>query len=439
MASKLGIIIGREYTERVRKKSFLITTILMPLLMVALSSMPALVMMFSEHDTTTLAVIDRTGVIGQQLDDEEATKFVLVNVAVDSAMKMDNVDGVLDIPASVLRSNGTIRLYTHDASSMTLESDIRHQINSIIENERLKKYDISNLDEILKDVNSDVTIQNFRIGNALNEDDVEQSSTLVSFIIAYGLTFLLYMCILIYGQMVMTSIIEEKTNRVLELVVSSVKPTQLMFGKIAGIGLVAVTQIVIWGVLITLFSIFVLPFMIPAEVMGDVNALNAGTLDVSTMKSDIDMVQAIAMLSNVGFMVSIFLWLFVFLVGGFLLYASISAAIGASVDNIQDTSQLQWISTVPIILGMIFSMMAAQEPNNPVAIWTSFIPFTSPMVMMARLPFGIPTWQVAISAVLVYLTFLATVWCAAKIYRVGIFMYGKKPTIKDLIRWVQYK
>ncbi|MDE6248142.1 MAG: ABC transporter permease, partial [Paramuribaculum sp.] len=249
MASKLGIIIGREYTERVRKKSFLITTILMPLLMVALSSMPALVMMFSEHDTTTLAVIDRTGVIGQQLDDEEATKFVLVNVAVDSAMKMDNVDGVLDIPASVLRSNGTIRLYTHDASSMTLESDIRHQINSIIENERLKKYDISNLDEILKDVNSDVTIQNFRIGNALNEDDVEQSSTLVSFIIAYGLTFLLYMCILIYGQMVMTSIIEEKTNRVLELVVSSVKPPQLMFGKIAGIGLVAVTQIVIWGVL----------------------------------------------------------------------------------------------------------------------------------------------------------------------------------------------
>ena len=134
MASKLGIIIGREYTERVRKKSFLITTLLMPLLMVALSSMPALIMMFSEHDTTTLAVIDRTGVIGQQLDDEEATKFVLVNVAVDSAMKMDNVDGVLDIPASVLRFNGTIRLYTHDASSMTLESDIRHQINSIIEN-----------------------------------------------------------------------------------------------------------------------------------------------------------------------------------------------------------------------------------------------------------------------------------------------------------------
>ncbi len=439
MASKLGIIIGREYTERVRKKSFLITTILMPLLMVALSSMPALIMAFSEHDTTTLAVIDRTGVIGRQLDDQEATKFLIVDVPVDSAMKMENIDGVIDIPASVLTSNGTIRLYTHDASSMTLESDIRHQVNTIIETERLKKYDISNLDKILDDVHSDVAIQNFRIGNALNEDDAEQSSTIVSYVIGMGLTFLLYMCILIYGQMVMTSIIEEKTNRVLELVVSSVKPTQLMFGKIAGIGLVAVTQIVIWGVLITLFCIFVLPFLIPSEVMGEVNAFNAGTLDVSTMSNDIDMVQAIAMMSNVGFMINIFVWLFIFLVGGFLLYASISAAIGASVDNIQDTSQLQWISTVPIILGMIFAMMAVSEPNNPVAVWTSFIPFTSPMVMMARLPFGIPTWQVAVSALLVYATFLATVWCAAKIYRVGIFMYGKKPTIKDLIHWVQYK
>ncbi len=437
--NNLNLIIGREYAERVRKKSFLITTILMPILMVALMAIPTLIMAFSEHDESHIAVIDRTGIIGQQLVSDEATKYEVMNIGLDSALQISDIQAVLEIPASAIKKNTTIRLFSNEPSSVSLESDIRHQVNSIIENERLKEYDIENLSQILEDVKSDVTIQNFRNDPENESEDNEQSSTMVSYMIAMALTFLLYMLILIYGQMVMTSIIEEKTNRVLELVVSSVKPTQLMLGKITGIGLVAVTQIVIWGVLICVLSTFVFPMILPEDVASEVTALNSGSLDPATMANDISMIQAVAMLSNVGFLIHLFVWMLVFLIGGFLLYAAISAAIGAAVDNIQDTSQLQWISTAPIILGIMFAMVAASDPNSNVAIWTSFIPFTSPMVMMARIPFGIPEWQIIVSAVLLVITFIATVWCAAKIYRVGIFMYGKKPTIKDLIHWMQYK
>lgn len=437
--NNLNLIIGREYAERVRKKSFLITTILMPLLMVALMAIPTLIMAFADHDETRIAVIDRTGIIGKQLTSDEVTKFELMDVTLDSALMISEVDAVLEIPASAIKSNSTVRLFSNEPSSVSLESDIRHQVNSIIENERLKQYDIENLSKILEDVKSDITIQTFRNDPETDAEDNEQSSTMVSYMIAMALTFLLYMLILIYGQMVMTSIIEEKTNRVLELVVSSVKPTQLMLGKITGIGLVAVTQIIIWGVLICVLSSFVFPLMLPKDVASEVAALNAGSLDPATMANDLSMIQAVSMLSNVGFLIHLFVWMLVFLVGGFLLYAAISAAIGAAVDNIQDTSQLQWISTVPIILGIMFAMAAATDPNSSLALWTSFIPFTSPMVMMARVPFGIPEWQIIVSAILLFLTFIATVWCAAKIYRVGIFMYGKKPTVKDLIRWMQYK
>lgn len=437
--NNLNLIIGREYAERVRKKSFLITTILMPLLMLALMIIPTLIVAFSDHEESTIVVIDRTGVIGSQLISDDITKYEVTDIALDSALKIADVSAIVEIPASAISVNSTVRVFSNEPSSMKLESDIRHQINSIIENERLKQYNIDNLSKIMEEVKSDIIIQTFRNDPESDSDDNEQSSTMISYMIAMALTFLLYMLILIYGQMVMTSIIEEKTNRVLELVVSSVKPTQLMLGKILGIGLVAVTQIVIWGALIALLSAFVMPMILPHEIAADVAAINAGSFDPSTLNYDIDMLQAIAMLSNISMIFHLFGWLLVFLVGGFLLYAAISAAIGASVDNIQDTSQLQWISTVPIILGIMFAMVACNDPNSSMAIWTSIIPFTSPMVMVARIPFGIPEWQIFLSAIILYITFIATVWCAAKIYRVGIFMYGKKPTVKDLVKWMRYK
>lgn len=253
------------------------------------------------------------------------------------------------------------------------------------------------------------------------------------------MAFILYMFLLMYGQMVMTSIIEEKNNRVLELVVTSVKPMQLMLGKILGVGLVAVVQVVIWGVLLCLISAFVVPAILPESITQQVDMLNAGTLDAAAATTDIDLLQAISVLGSVWFIAKLFGYILLFLVGGFLFYASIFAAIGSAVDNIQDASQLQSFAVLPIIVGLIIGMAAAADPNTPLAFWSSVIPFTSPMVMLIRIPFDIPGWEIWVSVAALYLSFVLMAWFAAKIYRVGIFMHGKKPSLKDLIRWANYK
>ncbi|MDE6460608.1 MAG: ABC transporter permease, partial [Paramuribaculum sp.] len=338
-------------------------------------------------------------------------------------------------PEGVVSDNKSIRLYSNGASSLSLESGITDKVNTIIESIRLKSYDIDNLDEIMNKIHSDVKLQSIRT----DKSEDEQSSTELSYFLGVILTFLLYMCLLLYGQMVMTSIIEEKNNRVLEIVVSSVKPTQIMLGKILGIGLVAVTQIIIWGVLIAAMSAFVLPALTPPEMAAEMAALNTGNLDAASATTDIDLLQAMSVLGNVGYIIQLFVLLILFLAGGFLLYSAIYAAIGSAVDNIQDAGQLQSFIIFPIIIGIIFGMTAAGDPTSPLSMWMSFIPFTSPMVMMARIPSGIPGWEIAVSLVILYASFLAAVWIAAKIYRVGIFMYGKKPTFKDLIRWARYK
>ena len=248
---------------------------------------------------------------------------------------------------------------------------------------------------------------------------------MVSFFIGLIMTFILYMFLIMYGQMVMTSIIEEKTNRVLELVVSSVRPMDLMLGKIFGIALVAVVQIVIWGVLLCAMSLFVMPAVMPT--------------DAAAAGADPELMAAVQHYSSVGFILSLFGYILVFLIGGFLFYASIFAAIGSAVDNVQDASQLTSFAVIPIVIGLLVGMAAGNDPNSQLALWGSMIPLTSPMVMLMRIPFGIPAWQIWVSVAVLYVSFVFMVWVAAKIYRVGIFMYGKKPNIKDLIRWARYK
>lgn len=435
MATKIGIIIGREFKERVHKKSFIITTLLMPVFMLAMMAAPALIMMMSSGETRNILVVDESGIIAQNLKSSEETTFTPVSVPLDSALADSDASGVLYIPEEVVSGNKSIRFYSNGASSLSLESGITDKVNSIIESVRLKSYDIDNLDEIMKKIHSDVKLQSIRT----DKSEDEQSSTELSYFLGVILTFLLYMCLLLYGQMVMTSIIEEKNNRVLEIVVSSVKPTQIMLGKILGIGLVAVTQIIIWGILIAAMSAFVLPALTPPEMSAELAALNAGNLDAASATTDIDLLQAMSVLGNVGYIIQLFVLLILFLAGGFLLYSAIYAAIGSAVDNIQDAGQLQSFIIFPIIIGIIFGMTAAGDPTSSLSMWMSFIPFTSPMVMMARIPSGIPGWEIAVSLIILYASFLAAVWIAAKIYRVGIFMYGKKPTFKDLIRWARYK
>ncbi|MBQ9077899.1 MAG: ABC transporter permease [Muribaculaceae bacterium] len=437
MDSKIGIIIRREYLERVSKKSFIISTLLMPLLMLGMMVAPALIATFSTPSVKTIAVVDNSNLIGHNLESNDEVKYLSTDVPLDSALADSDIDGVLFIEENIMTSPTGVRLYTNGPASISLEQDITSQIENILETEKLKSYDIEDLDKILDAVKSDITLQTFR--NDQDSEDTVASSSMLSYITGMLMTLLLYIFLLLYGQMVMTSIIEEKNNRVLEIVVSSIKPAQLMMGKIVGIGLVAVTQILIWGVLISAISGIILPNIMPAEVMNEVNAYNNGTIDVTTAANDTEMLHAISTLSDVGYVLGIFGYLTLFLIGGFLFYSSIYAAIGSAVDNIQDAGQFQSIVVFPIIIGLILAMSAINDPNSTMATVMSMIPFTSPMVMMARIPFGIATWEIITSLIIVYVSFVVMVWLAAKIYRVGIFMYGKKPTIKELIRWINYR
>lgn len=435
MTSRTGIIIGREYMERVRKKSFIITTLLMPLLMLAMMVVPVLITEFSESDTRRMVIVDDSGMIAGQI--KNTSEFTVVEQEGDwrSMLEDGTAEAVLLIPENAVDNSAPLQLYTSAPSSISLESNIVDQVNSIIEDQRLKAYNIDNLQSIVDAVKSDISLRS-RQFDADNAD--KESSTMLSYVLGVLLTMILYMCLLLYGQMVMTSIIEEKTNRVLEIVVSSVKPMQIMLGKICGIGLVAVTQILIWTVLIAAMSAFLLPAILPAEMASEMAAMNAGA-DMAGASTDIAMLQALDMISDVSYILRLFGLLLLFLIGGFMLYAAVYAAIGSAVDNIQDASQLQSVVVFPIIFGIIFGMAAASDPTSSFSVVMSMIPFTSPMVMMARIPYEIPVWQIVASLLILYASFVAMVWVAGKIYRVGIFMYGKKPSVKELVRWMRYK
>ena len=436
--NKTSIIISREYSERVKKKSFIITTILVPVLMLALSVLPTLIIVFAgSGETKTVAVIDDSGLILQNLTDNEEVRYIAAEGTQEELLSADEIYGLLVIDRNIVKRPSGVKLLTPNASSLAVENNITSQMEKIIETEKLKSYDIDNLDQILDNVKTSVTLQTLRTDE--NGEEGESQSAAISSAIGTLLNFLLYMFLVLYGSLVMNSIIEEKNNRVLEIVVSSIKPTQLLIGKIIGVGLVAVTQIIIWVAIVLCITTMILPAVMPADIMNEVTALNAGSMDISNSSIDQDMAIALGMFTNVGYVLELVGYLFLFLVGGFLFYASIFAMIGSAVDNIQDASQLQMLGIVPVIIGLVSSMAVIPNPNGLYAIIMSMIPFTSPMVMMARVPFDIPAWQIVVSIVLLYLSIFFMVWIAAKIYRIGIFMYGKKPTVRDLIRWARYK
>ena len=435
--SQIGIIIEREFNERVRKKSFIITTLLMPLLVVALMVAPSLVMIFATGDTRHVAVIDHSGVIAPSLESGSEVVFEPTDLSVDDARKnLTDIFGVLEIGSDILSNPNDVKLYTNTSSSMLVEDNIRSQIADIIEREKLKKYDIHNLPEILKEVETTVSIQTFRNDG---EGDSEAQSSVISTGIGFVLGMVLYMFLIIYGGMVMQSVIEEKNSRVLEVMVSSVKPFDMMMGKILGVAAVAAVQVLIWGVLICGVSALAMPALIPSDIMQNVEAMQQGTLNMAQTDMDMDMLRAIGTATDFGYLATIFVWLLLFIIGGYLLYSALFAAIGSSVDSVQDAQQLQTPVMMPIIFSIIIMMTILNDPNSTLAVWCSYIPFTSPVVMMARIPSGVPVWQIVVSLAILYATFVAAVWFAAKIYRVGIFMYGKKPSFRELWKWVRYK
>ena len=438
--SNVSIIIQREFNERVRKKSFIITTILMPVLMIVLMIAPALIMEYSRGEQKTIAVIDDSGLVAPQLQSNEELRFEPTDLTTEEARRsLTDRFGVLYIGSDILENPSDVKLYANASSSLSIESNITGQIEDILEAEKLKAYHIDNLQQILDEVKTTVTLQTFRNDKSQEAESQAQSST-VATAAGYILGFVLYMFLLIYGSMVMQSVIEEKNNRVLEVVVSSVRPFDLMLGKILGVALVAVVQVLIWGVLIFAVGAIVLPQLMPAEMMAGVQAMQQGMPDAAAMGDmDPEMLQAVAAVTDTGYILKIFVCLLLFVFGGYLLYSAMFAAVGSAVDNVQDASQLQMPVTLPIILALLMMLAVIKDPNSSLAFWFSIIPFTSPVVMMARIPYDIPLWEIVFSLVVLYASFVAMVWFAGKIYRVGIFMYGKKPTFKELLKWVRYK
>ena len=435
--NKIGIIISREFNERVRKKSFIITTILMPLLMIGMMAAPTLMMLFAKGDQKSIVVLDQSGIIAPNLEGDDEITFTPMDITLDEARADSNIFGVLWIGEDVVDNPSNVKLYTNSSSSMSLESNLASQMEKVIERERLKRYDIENLEQIMKDVKVKVSFSTFRNDLSEEGEDEEATSSSIAYMLGLVLGMMLYMFLIIYGSMVMTSVIEEKGSRVLDVLVSSVSPFQLMLGKILGVASVAVTQIAIWGVLVCGIGAVVLPALMPEDVMQTVEAVQMGQMTTIEADIDADLLSAVSLATDVGGLVMMFVWLLLFLVGGFLFYSAMFAAVGSAVDSIQDANQLQTPITVPIILALILAMSVFNDPNSTLAFWGSIIPFTSPVVMMARVPFGIPTWQIVLSLVLLYTSVVAMAWAAGKIYRVGIFMHGKKPSFKELMSWIR--
>lgn len=422
------LIISREYLERVRKKSFIIVTLLMPLFMIGMMIAPTLMMLYSTSDQKQVVVIDRSGLIADNLCETPEVTFIREDrMSKSEACNIYNEEsgifGILYI-GETIGDRDSVQLITNSSSSMMFEQNIAAQIESIVERDKLKAYDIDNLEEILASIETNIDLATYVNDGSGEEESMESTSSGVNYILGIVLGMMLYMIIILYGQMVLTSVIEEKSSRIIDVMVTSCTPFQLMMGKILGIAAVALTQIGIWALLVLSAS----KFLVPAVFSADVAAAN-----------DMMLVAALGTITDTGYLASLFACLALFILGGFLLYASLYAAAGSAVDSIQDSQQFNSIIMIPIIISIIIMMSVFNDPNSPIAFWSSMIPFTSPIVMIARVPFGIPVWEIIVSLIVLYLTFIATTYLASKIFRVGIFMHGKRNTWRDLWVWIREK
>ena len=437
--NKIGLIVEREFKERVRKKSFIISTLLTPLFMIAMMVLPSVMMMKGNSDTKNVVVIDNSPeqFVGKQLTSGKTVSFNLLDEGATlgtARMQYKSEYGILVIGSDILDNPQSLQLILNDASSMSVEENIQSQIQGILRTERLKRYNLDNMDQILADANVRVNnLQTLKNNDQENDDNMEETSTTTSWIMGLILGMLLYFILIVYGQQVLQSVIDEKQTRVLDVMVTSCTPFELMMGKILGIATVAALQIVIWAVLVIGASAFIMPLIAGPAGMDAMTA--AATASVSTPEVS----GIMAKFTNVSYLAGLFLELLLYIVGGFLFYASMYAAIGSAVDTPQDAAQFNGIIMMPVIIAIMVMMSVMNDPNSDLVFWCSIIPFTSPIVMMARIPFGIPTWQVVVSLIVLYISFMLMTWIAARIFRVGVFMHGKKPTWKDLGAWIKMK
>ncbi len=449
--NKISIIIKREYMTRVRKKSFIIMTILAPVLMAAIIIVPTLLMVNQDKDFKKIAVIEEgSDLFKGVIKNSKTLEFVyLENIKLDdikNSFEQAGYYGVLNISPELVNTPNAITLISKKQPPISDLQYIESSLEKEIEKQKLMTYNIENLDDIMKNVETKVSIQTQKIGDS---GEVKSTSTGIAMALAYIGGFLMYMLVFMFGSQVMRGVIEEKTSRVVEVIVSSVKPVQLMMGKIVGIALVGLTQFMIW-ILLTIGIVGVLKTTILKKTdltevtqnvsksmmtEGQQSAVATQSPQVNPDLAEFSKLFDSAMNQPWGLIIVSFIFYFI---TGYLLYASIFAAIGSAVDNETETQQFMLPVTIPIILALMVAMGTMQNPESSLSLWCSMIPLTSPIVMMARIPFGVPMWQLAVSMALMVVTFLAFVWMAAKVYRTGILMYGKKTSWKEMWKWLRY-
>lgn len=411
---KILIVIQREYLRRVKKKSFILLTILMPFLMVALVAVPLWLSTIKGDEQHLIGVLDPRQEFFQALPaDDKELQFVQID-KITPEMRTDSsayqaVVSILPVAGEVMPR---VTIYSREEVQTNLLDAVRDAVNTRVREKKLAATGIANLEAIISDLEQEVSIDTKKW---TAEGDEKDSNTGLAIGAGFLFTFLIYMFVMAYGGMVMQSVIEEKTNRIVEIMVSSVKPFQLMMGKIIGIMLVGLTQLGIW--LATLALVIAMG--------GNVQGVDSEFLAEMTGVASLP-------LGELGLM---FVLMFL---GGYLLYASFFAAVGASVNEQEDSSQFILPVTLIMVFGLYAALYSVENTNGPLAFWGSLFPLTSPIVMMVRIPFGVPLWQEVLSIVLLYATAILMVWLGAKIYRIGILMYGKKPSLKEMAKWLRY-
>lgn len=421
--SKIALIIRREYLSRVQKKSFLLLTLLTPFLFAALIFVPLWLSGIKGGDVQTVAVIDATGKYAPLFHDTERYHFIAGDRSLNDyrAGNDREIYAFLRIQDDLLRNPDAATLY----SSKQIPDDLRRLVNQIlskqIEQDKLASFDIPHLDEILRESQIRYEVSTVKWGDDGSET---VSSSEIASAIGIVFTLIIYMFIMLYGAMVMQGVMEEKTSRIIEILISSVPPFDLMMGKIIGIGLVGLTQMLLWGVM--------------TFALVSLGSLLWGGAADSSVFAVVETGDVLSWLQAAN-LPEILLLFVLYFVGGYMLYAAIFAAIGSAVDSQEDTQQF----VAPVTLFMVFSLYAGiysvENPDGPLAFWGSIVPFTSPIVMMVRLPFDVPLWEKLISLIILYLSFTGIVFLSAKIYRIGILMYGKKASLREMLKWLRYK
>ncbi len=434
---KILLIIQREYLTRVRKKSFIVMTLVGPVLMAAMILAPVYLGELASGKATKVAVLDETGWFFEKFKDQDKIDFYYVqgDLASEKSKALAKDDFLLYIPLPELNVPVNAELFGTGQPGLNVRAYIKSVMKNIVETKRLMARGID--PEVIKDIKTEINLVTIKVDETGEE---QKSNTEVEVGLAYLAGFMIYFFIFMFGAQVMKGVSEEKSNRIVEVIISSVKPFQLMMGKIIGVALVGLTQFMLWIVLTFIFVGAIQSGLLNSDMASVFQSQQAqmttgspaGGMDAAAFSQVSDV------LNGINFKVMIFSFLFYFL-GGYLLYSSLFAAIGGAVDQQADTQQFMMPVSLPLIFAVIASSVVIQQPDSAFSVWMSMIPLTSPIIMMMRIPFGVPYWQIALSFGLLVAGFVFTTWIAAKIYRVGILMYGKKVSYAELWKWIWYK